>query len=409
MILRAYHPDQDHEAVQRIWLEIGWMAKGQEAAMDQMLATGACWVAEVHGAAECLVTTSAGAVRYQDVDLPFGLIATVTTSRVARKQGFAGRAAAHAVAEFARQGALVAGLGIFDQGYYDHLGFGTLTYEHFFNLDPARLNVPAKARPPRRLTEDDWEAVHASRLARTIRHGYVNHIAPAHTRAAMLFATNGFGLGYFDGPAGELTHHLWVRPDNVGRGPYRIQWMAYQNRAQFLELMALLKTWDDQIYQIAMREPPDVQLQDLIHQPFRQRWMSDKSAFEMSIHTNAVYQMRICDLAGCLARTRLRCEPLRFNLSLSDPIGRYLPADSPWRGVAGQYVLTLGAESSAREGRDEALPTLQTTVNAFTRLWLGVRPATSLAMTDTLDAPPDLLDRLDQAFCLPAPKPDWNL
>jgi len=137
--------------------------------------------------------------------------------------------------------------------------------------------------------------------------------------------------------------------------------------------------------------------------------MSDKSAFEMSIHTNAVYQMRICDLAGCLARTRLRCAPVRFNLSLSDPIGRYLPADSPWRGVAGQYVVSLGAESSAREGRDESLPTLEATVNAFTRLWFGVRPATSLAMTDALSAPDDLLERLDQAFCLPAPKPDWNL
>ncbi len=409
MILRAYNPAQDYASVQRIWLEIGWLQKGQEAGMDQMLATGDCWVAEVHGAAECLTTTSPGTIRYLTEDLPFGLVATVTTSRVARKQGYAGRVAARAASELAGQGALVVGLGIFDQGYYDQLGFGAMTYEHFFAIDPARLNVPVKARPPRRLTEADWEVVHASRLARAVGHGFVNHIAAAHTRSAMLFGPNGFGLGYFDGPAGELTHHFWGRADNVGRGPYRIHWMAYQNRAQFLELMALLKTWDDQIYQVLLREPSDVQLQDLIQQPFRQRWMSDKSAYEMSIHAHAVYQMRICDLAGCLARTHLRGATLRFNLTLEDPIARFLPLDAPWRGVAGQYVVALGPHSSAEAGYDASLPSLKASVNAFTRLWLGVRPATHLAMTDHLDAPGPLLDQLDQTLCLPAPKPDWNL
>jgi len=46
---------------------------------------------------------------------------------------------------------------------------------------------------------------------------------------------------------------------------------------------------------------------------------------------------------------------------------------------------------------------------AVQRLWLGVRPATSLAMTDSLEAPADLLEQLDEVVCLPTPKPDWNL
>jgi hypothetical protein len=47
-------------------------------------------------------------------------------------------------------------------------------------------------------------------------------------------------------------------------------------------------------------------------------------------------------------------------------------------------------------------------VGAFTRLWLGVRPASGLAITDDLCAPPALLDQLDRVLRLPEPKPDWD-
>ena len=44
---------------------------------------------------------------------------------------------------------------------------------------------------------------------------------------------------------------------------------------------------------------------------------------------------------------------------------------------------------------------------AFTRLWLGVRPATGLAITDDLHGPDDLLDALDERLRLPEPVADW--
>jgi hypothetical protein len=47
-------------------------------------------------------------------------------------------------------------------------------------------------------------------------------------------------------------------------------------------------------------------------------------------------------------------------------------------------------------------------VNAFTRLWLGVRSATSLSWTDHLQAPESLLNQLDNALRLPTPMPDWD-
>ena len=97
-----------------------------------------------------------------------------------------------------------------------------------------------------------------------------------------------------------------------------------------------------------------------------------------------------------------------MNLVLDDPITKYLDDDQAWRGTAGEYVVRLGAECQAVPGSDAALPTLTASVNAFTRTWLGVRPASGLAVTDRLTAPDELLERLDWAFRLPVPHWDWT-
>ena len=51
---------------------------------------------------------------------------------------------------------------------------------------------------------------------------------------------------------------------------------------------------------------------------------------------------------------------------------------------------------------------MKASINAFSRLWLGVRPARGLAVTDDLDGPRDLLEALDEAFRLPEPVRDWD-
>ena len=82
----------------------------------------------------------------------------------------------------------------------------------------------------------------------------------------------------------------------------------------------------------------------------------------------------------------------------------HLPSDAPWRGVAGEYVVTLGKSSECETGSDASLPTLRTSVGAFTRLWLGVRPASSLNITDELQGPQELLEQLDETLRLPEPE-----
>jgi hypothetical protein len=50
---------------------------------------------------------------------------------------------------------------------------------------------------------------------------------------------------------------------------------------------------------------------------------------------------------------------------------------------------------------------MEASINAFTRFWFGVRPASSLAITDRLAAPAELLADLDVAVRLPTPSFGW--
>ncbi len=407
MRFRDYNPEKDRAAALRIWREVGWLDdEKKEDALARFIACGRAQVAEVNGEAECLVNTAPGTLRYIDQDLPFSGVMGVVTSRVARKRGLAGRLAASTLAQDVAEGVLVAGLGIFEQGFYNQLGFGSGGYEYWFSFDPARLRVDAKARIPRRITKDDWAAMHGSRLARLRGHGSLNFFPGEVTEADVVWTDGGFGLGYY-GPDGELTHHLWCRAKGE-HGPYTVRWMSYQTREQFLELMALLRNLGDQVRLVWVQEPPGVQLHDLIEQPFKQRQISKRSEFESTVRTSAYWQVRMCDLAGCLEQTYLWGDAVRFNLALSDPIERFLDDDAPWRGLSGDYVVTLGPSSGAEAGTDVHLPTLTASVGAFTRLWLGVRPASGLAVTDALSGPPELLEALDWTLRLPDPKPDWD-
>jgi predicted acetyltransferase len=408
--LRLYDPARDRKATHRIWREVGWIGKDESEAeaMDYYVACGRALVGTYDGEAECLVLAAPGRMRYLDDDVSLSCITGVTTSRVIRKQGIASRLVAKIIAEEAAEGAMLSGLGMFEQGYYNQFGYGSGGYETRIAFDPAHLEVPSKPRVPSRLTADDWQEVHASRLLRRRAHGGCNLLPAAITRAEMTGDGEDFGLGYRDGEHGELTHYFWCSAKEVEHGPYTIRWMVYQTPEQLLELLSLLKSLGDQVRLVRMMEPPGIQLQDLIRQPFRHMRVTDRSRYEAKIEALAYWQMRICDLKGCLERTHLCGETLRFNLTLDDPIERFLDETAPWKSLTGEYVVTLGETSGVEQGTDSALPTLKASVGAFTRMWLGVLSASGLAITDSLSAPSELLDRLDRTLRLPQPHPDWD-
>ncbi len=411
MTFREYDEKRDAEPVKRIWREVGWLEKKEhEQALAAVIESSRTVVAEVNGIAECMVNSMKGSMRYLDHDVDVACIGGVTTSRIARKQGIAGRLVAHALAREAADGIKVALLGIFDQGYYNQLGFGNGAYERWLTFDPADLAVDVRPRVPVRLGNDDWERIHRSRLCRTRSHGACSVCSPLMTKAEMLWSDNGFGLGYEDEHGEELTHHLWCTTKEVEHGPYNVSWMSYRSKEHLVELLALVKSLGDQVHSVKLYEPGGIQLQDLLVHPFKSRRITKQSGHASRMTCAAYWQARLLDLSSALADTRLATkETVRFNLAIEDPIERFLDDKSTWRGIGGDYIVSLGSSSQAEPGRDSALPTMTASAGAFTRMWLGVQPASGIAWTDALSAPPALLAKLDRVLSLPTPRIDWDI
>ena len=84
-------------------------------------------------------------------------------------------------------------------------------------------------------------------------------------KAELAWTENGFGLGYYDGK--DLSHFFWCEAKGEN-GPYQIVGMAYRNGDELLELLALIKAFGDQVSSVQLMEPPEVQLQSLLKQPF---------------------------------------------------------------------------------------------------------------------------------------------
>lgn len=411
MHTRNYDAATDREAVHRIWHEIGWIDTDQESerqALDAFLNSGDVRVALVHDAAECMVSTHAAELRYRDTDLPLSAVTGVTVGRAGRKLGLATRLTAQAVAEDAAAGVPVSVLSMFEQGFYDRLGFGTGGYAHLAAFDPSDLAVDVAFRPPHRLTVKDSEAIHRARLSRLKFHGACSLTDAGYTQFNVQKASGGFGLGYYDGPDDALSHCIWVVPDDREYGPYFINMFVYQTGSQLLELLSLVRSLGDQVRLVRCLEPPHVQIQDVLKRPIARRIATNRSRYEAGVQSLAFWQIRICDLSVCIACVKHGHEPLRFNLVLADPIEQHLDGGYKWRGMGGEYVVTLSGSSEASLGRDESLPTVRTTVNALSRMWIGAAIPSNLAVLGVLDAPPELLPRLDEVFCLPKPEVDWE-
>lgn len=408
MIIRLYDSKRDKEAIIRIWKEIGWIENEKEGeGLDCFATSSHSYVAEIEGTAESLVISTPGTMRYLDRELPLAAICGVTTSRIARQQGFARHLTAKALAHEVKEGAVVSVLGMFEQGFYNRIGYGTGSYEHWVSFDPTSLAIQSRPGIPRRLGVDNFKEIHHSLINRLPVHGSCNLLPEKMVKGElMLSGEKDFGLGYYN-EKGELTHHFWCSPQKVEHGPYSIHWLVFQNYHLFLELMALLKSLGDQVRLIRMREPRGIQLQDLLEKPLQKNYVSQRSDFPFLTRAVAYWQARILDVEGALALTHLLGDDVSFNLVLTDPISKLLPSHS-WNGVQGEYEVILGPTSRAKRGWDDSLPTLKASVGAFTRLWLGILPAKSLAVTDSLEGPEELLEDLERILRLPSPSPDWD-
>lgn len=406
-----YDRERDYDAVKQIWIDVGWLdaddIEDDEKGLEAMLGCSNAIVFPVDDVAECAVISQHGFMRYLDIDLTLGIIAGVTTGHVARRMGAARKLTADALATLAEEGAEIAALGMFDQGFYDQVGFGTGSYVSAVHFDPNTLSVTNRFRPPKRLDEDSWSDMHTAMKNRKRWHGGCWITAPETVKAECIWSESPFGLGYYDGDNGELSHFFWGESKGQ-HGPYNITMMAYQSTDQLFELLALIKSLGDQVNKVQMEAPAELQFQDLLQQPFRLRRMTEGSEHENWHEINAEWQARILNLPACIAKTQLDAETLSFNLTMTDPVTNHLSGDREWQGVAGDYTVTLGSTSEAVAGHDANLPTLTASVGAFTRMWLGVRNASSLSLSDDLHGEKTLLDALDRTLRLPSPQLGWD-
>jgi predicted acetyltransferase len=214
MIIRNYDPKKDQKAVHRIWEEIDWIDRDDEddkKYLDIHMSGSRSLVADVNGAAECVVNSSPGSIQYLKEELPIAIVASVCTSLVGRKQGLASRLTAKLVAEDAVNGAIISVLGMFEQGYYSRLGFGTGPYEHFVSFDPSQLIVNRKASIPVRISNEDYNDVYKAMLNRRCDHGAVKLLAIEMTQWEMGATEKPFGLGYWY-EKNILTHFIRENP-----------------------------------------------------------------------------------------------------------------------------------------------------------------------------------------------------
>ncbi len=412
--IRPYDRDRDLKAIGRMWREVAWIeGKSEEKQLKPFFGCGSTLTAALNGEAECAVHTTPGTLRLQETDLPLSAVTAVTTSRIARGLALARRLTALQLAAGADTGAAVASLGMFDQGFYDQVGFANGGYSYELRFDPAQLRVDHRVRTPVRLGRKDYREMHGALCRRRLVHGSVVLDPPLIMKAEFGFDEDGFGLGYRDGD--ELTHFMWLSPEGE-HGPYELTWLCYRNGAQFLELMGLLKSLADQVYAVEMEEPPGMQLQAMLDRPFRQRRATRDSELG-GYHRGAVwFQQRILDLPACVAALSVLRE-VDFELELTDPVTAILDRERDaapmpdWRGVGGRYRVHLGPGESAAVAANKSdgkLPLLSADVGTFTRLLWGVLPASSLALTEPLAAPDALLAQLDAAICLPRSVPGWD-
>jgi predicted acetyltransferase len=399
---RAFEANRDMSAVARIWNETRWIDDNERhrTALSAFLSDGA-EVGLMNGEAECLVHRTSGRIVYDEVPLPLCAITAVTTSHIGRKQRLASTLTARAIRHGVESGAAVAILGMFEQGFYDRLGFGTGSPVGIASFDPASLRVGhIPYRTPERLTSDDSVEMMTALRNRLPHHGMVSLDAPRLMEAELGFAENQFSLGYRDG--GRLTHFLAgsLKEEN---GPFAINVMSYETGEQLMELLRLLRELGDQIHTVRMAEPPQVQIQALIDTPMRQRSRSLKTDHETVTRALTWWQLRVLDVPTVVAARQWPGDPFEFDLVVTDPIGEFV--DDGWSGVGGPYAVSVGRSSSARPAEPSGRALLRCSVAAFSRLWFGVRSASSLVLTDDFEAPPELTAQLDRALTLPVPTP----
>lgn len=406
-----YDKEKHLEKCISIWMDVGWLDKGQKSLAEYFFNSADALVGEHNSDPVALAISHTGTMVHnsKSKELPFCAITGVTVAFHGRKLGFAGTLTAELLARGAERGEVFAGLGMFEQGFYDKVGFGNFPYMKVVYFRPSEIAVSGKfSTEPVRLSNTDWEEIHKNRISRLRCHGSVN-LPDILTRAEMETNKKSFTIG-FRNKEGELSHHYVIASVKGEHGPMRIAWMVYNTAEQFRDILLSVKSYGDQIDIVSLQEPAGIQFQSLLRKPISTNRQSTNSVGDkVGIRTGSWFQGRILDVEKCINGMNCAGEECNFNLILTDPVEKYLDSSFEWRGCGGEYTIGFSKSSKAEKGLTPALPVMKCSVNTFSKLWTGTAKASMLPYTDKIKAPSSLLDNLDRALSLPEPSFDWDL
>ncbi|MFW2382020.1 MAG: GNAT family N-acetyltransferase [Acidimicrobiales bacterium] len=416
--LVRFDDERDMESVLRVWTETGWFdgEDRQKAQIKEFFQAndGRSLVALLDGDAESVVHCTLGSMRYGTVpvcrELSVGAITAVTTSRIARKLGAASRLTARTIAEMGDDGAAIALLGMFEQGFYDRFGFGVGPYEIKVFAYPGSLRVPAEYRTPERFDfEHHSDELHDSVVNRYRTHGGVVIGGERSTTTAVNLDYEVSIYGYRTD--GAISH--WMALEHSGEtGPDRVVAWAYQSPEQCLELLRVIQEWGDQVDLIRFIEPPWMQAQDFDSEPGHNYRRTKGTKVHVRTEADAWWQIRIVDIETCIAAMAPVSEPFEVVVEIDDPVEHHLTGSGysgSWKPLTGMWRFSFGESHSAERVTDAPNLDLRTSINALSRWWLGVLPATALGVTGQMDADHSTLARLDRLTAhLPRPHPGWD-
>ena len=162
----------------------------------------------------------------------------------------------------------MATLGMFEQGFYDRVGFGSGPYLHEVVVDPGTLAVGhVPYRQPLRLSTPRLRRVPPAPPA-TPPAPWWRHHRTARSDARRAPLARQAAVRPRLSQRGRSTHPRVPRdPRTANTGPYHVRYLAYEQADQLLELLRLLRELSDQVHSVKLIEPAGVQLQDLINAP----------------------------------------------------------------------------------------------------------------------------------------------
>ena len=348
-----------------------------------------------------------GQFRYLDRTLRLSAITGVLTASWARRRGYAGRLLAELLEEEQQRGAVVASLGVFDQGFYNRYGFGNMGRDPVLVLNPSAIRVPRKVSGALGaagtrivpISHRDDDEVYAAHIRRYTGHGACTIVKRGFIQGFLRYAgEQSFGLGIAVGD--RLVAHFFGR--RVSEEHVDLFWLCADTQEYYIQLLALLRTLSDQLTQVKIVMPPDVMVYDFLERPLQ--WgVVHRHSFDDLLF----WQLRVLDVVRAVEAVSIPlASPLRFVAEISDPIVAHSP--SGWRGCAGEYTMSIGLESRCVRGAEVGLSRVRMSIGAFSRFWSGAASARALACSDEFAAEDALLERLTREYCVPRPRRDCD-